>query len=417
MPWLRSHSESSCDNDYPDHDPNRCNRRDTGEPWPHWKCHRRAGHTGDCDCGENLDHDQLPAQPEAPTAPPPAPTPETATPVVLEVARIIALQTGAVPPDYVPTWHSWHANAARLVLKYLAQSDQSVRDARATAAKDREREEWRERAEKLESALNITDGQLTAARARAEKAERERDYYRDEHSKRYKEVNALGARVGELERKVLDAEREYMRADRERDDARAKLATAEEENAKADRLATSECLARCAAERDRDQYRAEMEEARAKLAEAKAESAKLRAEVDKAKRVNVVLDEENRTLKHQLAIVRVTEAEGVWHWQGHDDDLDSLVCPVVMSAERLRELLKSQPSQAPAATWLPALGVTVEIRDDARDPWYRAMVSAHGREVNGLCFYVSKSHDLRHGYYYEGDENCTWRRVPREGGQ
>ena len=49
--------------------------------------------------------------------------------------------------------------------------------------------------------------------------------------------------------------------------------------------------------------------------------------------------EELAEAKRQLAIVQVTGHQGVWYWQGHDDDATSLVCPVVMAADTLRKLV------------------------------------------------------------------------------
>jgi hypothetical protein len=45
----------------------------------------------------------------------------------------------------------------------------------------------------------------------------------------------------------------------------------------------------------------------------------------------------------ELATVK-TNVEGVWKWQGEGDNPESLSCPVVMSAEALRGLLKAQPA-------------------------------------------------------------------------
>lgn len=52
------------------------------------------------------------------------------------------------------------------------------------------------------------------------------------------------------------------------------------------------------------------------------------------------LEEQLRIAREQLAMVR-TPREGVWLWQGDgEDDLQSLSCPVVMSADTLREIHK-----------------------------------------------------------------------------
>lgn len=51
--------------------------------------------------------------------------------------------------------------------------------------------------------------------------------------------------------------------------------------------------------------------------------------------------ERERLQRADLAVV-ATETEGVWRWQGDGGDFpESLSCPVVMSAETLRELLRS----------------------------------------------------------------------------
>jgi len=44
--------------------------------------------------------------------------------------------------------------------------------------------------------------------------------------------------------------------------------------------------------------------------------------------------------KRDLGIVRVSDHQGVWYWQGDGgDNQASLVCPVVMSADKLREMM------------------------------------------------------------------------------
>jgi hypothetical protein len=48
---------------------------------------------------------------------------------------------------------------------------------------------------------------------------------------------------------------------------------------------------------------------------------------------------ENQRLRGELETVR-TPAEGVWRWQGGGDDLQSLSCPVVVRADKMRELVE-----------------------------------------------------------------------------
>jgi hypothetical protein len=45
-------------------------------------------------------------------------------------------------------------------------------------------------------------------------------------------------------------------------------------------------------------------------------------------------------LRHEVDTRRRESTDGAWYWQGDDyDHPESLVCPVIMSAETLRELL------------------------------------------------------------------------------
>ncbi|MBH1622412.1 hypothetical protein [Stenotrophomonas maltophilia] len=72
----------------------------------------------------------------------------------------------------------------------------------------------------------------------------------------------------------------------------------------------------------------------------------------------------------------------VWHWQGDGHDFpESLVCPVIMSAETLRALLAArQPSKQPDSV---ALGEATEfcIENGARQPvGQEAVVTSHWRD-------------------------------------
>jgi hypothetical protein len=46
---------------------------------------------------------------------------------------------------------------------------------------------------------------------------------------------------------------------------------------------------------------------------------------------------ENQRLRGELEAVG-TPTEGVWRWQGDGDDLQSLSCPVVVRADKMREI-------------------------------------------------------------------------------
>lgn len=61
-------------------------------------------------------------------------------------------------------------------------------------------------------------------------------------------------------------------------------------------------------------------------------------------------------LQAELAMLR-TSIDGVWLWQGNGDYPESLVCPVVMSAETLRGLVSSPPPREPAVCALGWLGL------------------------------------------------------------
>ena len=93
------------------------------------------------------------------------------------------------------------------------------------------------------------------------------------------------------------------------------------------------------AEIESDDLRAKLAREEEKIAEQAATIERLTRERDEA-RVGLGMELDDRK-KHlaDLDLVR-TDTEGVWRWQGdgHDDPA-SLSCPVVMSAERLRELL------------------------------------------------------------------------------
>jgi len=69
---------------------------------------------------------------------------------------------------------------------------------------------------------------------------------------------------------------------------------------------------------------------------ARAESAESRA-AGLALELKAGLDREEE-LRRCLAVVK-TDVEGVWRWQGAGDQLESLSCPVVMSAATLRTIV------------------------------------------------------------------------------
>jgi hypothetical protein len=66
-------------------------------------------------------------------------------------------------------------------------------------------------------------------------------------------------------------------------------------------------------------------------------SAQLRFKVDNLVKTVEELQLENQRLRGELEAVK-TPAEGVWRWQGGGDDLQSLSCPVVVRADRMREI-------------------------------------------------------------------------------
>jgi ligand-binding SRPBCC domain-containing protein len=63
----------------------------------------------------------------------------------------------------------------------------------------------------------------------------------------------------------------------------------------------------------------------------------LRFKVDNLVKTVEELQLENQRLRGELEAVK-TPAEGVWRWQGGGDDLQSLSCPVVVRADRMREI-------------------------------------------------------------------------------
>jgi hypothetical protein len=66
-----------------------------------------------------------------------------------------------------------------------------------------------------------------------------------------------------------------------------------------------------------------------------AELRQLRSKLDNLRELHL----ENQRLRGELEAVR-TDAEGVWRWQGGGDDLQSLSCPVVVRADKMRELVE-----------------------------------------------------------------------------
>lgn len=75
-------------------------------------------------------------------------------------------------------------------------------------------------------------------------------------------------------------------------------------------------------------------------------------------------------LTSQLNMVRLYEQKEVWYWQGDGEDhLESLVCPVVINAEDLRELLRKAVALAPnpdRATLAPDVEPVRAQLDDER---------------------------------------------------
>jgi hypothetical protein len=70
-----------------------------------------------------------------------------------------------------------------------------------------------------------------------------------------------------------------------------------------------------------------------------------------------MVTEELAEAKRQLAIVRVTEHEGVWFWQGGGDNQpESLVCPVVMGIEVLRKILAETNGAVEVEKGTPSVG-------------------------------------------------------------
>ena len=75
----------------------------------------------------------------------------------------------------------------------------------------------------------------------------------------------------------------------------------------------------------------------------------LTAERDEARAKNAGLVEhlkfagtEREDFRQQLSVARCSERDGVWFWQGEGDRPESLSCPVVMSADTLREILRER---------------------------------------------------------------------------
>lgn len=69
------------------------------------------------------------------------------------------------------------------------------------------------------------------------------------------------------------------------------------------------------------------------------EAARARAKLDLVARELAEENEVTRRLRAELAVA-ATDVDGVWRWQGDGEDhLESLSCPVVMSADTLRSML------------------------------------------------------------------------------
>jgi hypothetical protein len=122
---------------------------------------------------------------------------------------------------------------------------------------------------------------------------------------------------------------------------------------------------------DDDCLRAAKADQLAARAQDQARIAELEHELAKAQSASVDMMLERDQARAELATVR-TDTEGVWRWQGDGhDEPESLTCPVVMSADkvrefataarelaRLRELAKSGTSNAKeGAEWRRLLGL------------------------------------------------------------
>lgn len=86
------------------------------------------------------------------------------------------------------------------------------------------------------------------------------------------------------------------------------------------------------------------------------------------------LDAERERLRLELSAVS-TPAAGVWFWQGEGDRPESLSCPVVMSAEKLRELLARNIAGLLASALKVADGdvVVLSPQEQMSESAYRAM--------------------------------------------
>jgi hypothetical protein len=90
-----------------------------------------------------------------------------------------------------------------------------------------------------------------------------------------------------------------------------------------------------------------------------AELRQLRSKLDNLRELHL----ENQRLRGELEAVR-TDAEGVWRWQGEGDDLQSLSCPVVVRADKMREIVGEMERLRNFAEKVRDLGNDEEHEDD-----------------------------------------------------
>lgn len=110
--------------------------------------------------------------------------------------------------------------------------------------------------------------------------------------------------------------------------------------------------------------------------------------------------EEAADLRSKLALVR-TPTDGVWYWTGNGDHPESLVCPVVMTAEQLRGLVVADAALAHLG--LGAQGGEAAKTMDATLPAIRALFDG----VDGST-YTTESPGKVTLYLRDGEDSGRW---------
>jgi hypothetical protein len=167
----------------------------------------------------------------------------------------------------------------------------------------------------LQAALNGSAGHKEVAALRAE-----RDTVREQNGGLRMALQREAAERSAMERRAYDAEGRIASADARAESYRLDLVKATDDEK-------------------------QLQGAEAKLAAfgslTQERDTAVRKREDMAKELTQAL-EKVILLRNQLSMVK-TDVEGVWHWLGQNDRPESLACPVVMSAQTLRDIL-ARPS-------------------------------------------------------------------------